>query len=50
MKDELGGNIMIKFVVLRQKTCCYLIDNGNGDKKAKRTKKCVIERRVKFQD
>ena len=50
MKDELGGNIMTEFVALRPKTCSYLIDDGWSDKKAKGTKKCVIKRRLKFND
>ena len=33
MKDELGGNIMTKFVGLGGKTCSYLIDDGSEDKK-----------------
>ena len=39
MKDELGGKIMIKFVVLRAKTCSDSIDDGSEDKKAKDTKR-----------
>ena len=31
MKDELGGNIMTKFVELRAKTYNYLIDDGRED-------------------
>ena len=50
MKYELGGKIMTKFVALRPKTYSYLMDNGNSDKKAKRTKKCVIKRILKFND
>ena len=37
-------------MVLRTKTCSYLKDNNNEDKKAKGTKKCVIKRKRKFQD
>ena len=48
MKDELGGKIMTVFVALRPKTYSYLMDDGNSDKKAKETKKCVIKRRLKF--
>ena len=47
MKDELGGQIMKKFVGLRAKTNCYLKDNNDEDKKAKGTKKCVIKRKLK---
>ena len=50
MKDELGGKIMTEFVALRPKTYSYLVDDGNSDKKAKGTKKCVIKRRLKFSD
>ena len=41
MKDELGGNIMSEFLALRPKTYSYLMDDGNNDKKAKGTQKCV---------
>ena len=50
MKDELGGKIMIKFAALRPKTYSYLIGDGNSNKKAKGTKKCVIKGRIKFLD
>ena len=41
MKDKLGVKIMTEFAAL---------DDGNNDKKAKVTKKCVIKRRLKFND
>ena len=50
MKDELGGKIITEFVTLRPKTYLYLTDDGKKDKKAKRTKKCVIKRMIKFND
>ena len=50
MKDELGGKVMIKFVRLRAKTYSYLIDDVSEDKKAKGTKKCVIKRKLKFEN
>ena len=50
MKDELGGKIMTEFVALRPKNYSYLTDYGNIDKKAKGTKKCVMKRRLKFND
>ena len=50
MKDELGGKIMKEFVELRSKTYSYLKGNNDEDKKAKDTKKCVIKRKIKFQD
>ena len=50
MKDELGGQIMKEFVGLRAKTYSYLKDNNNEEEKAKDTKKCIIKRKLKFQD
>ena len=50
MKDELGGKIMTEFAALTPKTYSYLMDDGNSDKKAKGTKKCIIKRRPKFND
>ena len=50
MKDELGGKIMTEFVALTPKTYSYLMDDGQNDKKAKRTKKCVIKKILKFND
>ena len=50
MKDKLGGKIMTKFVGLRAKTYSYLIDDGREDKKAKGTKKCVIKKKLKFEN
>ena len=43
MKDELGGKIMTEFVARRTKPYSYLMDDGNSDKQAKGTKKCVIK-------
>ena len=48
-KDELGWEIMVKFVGLRAKTYSYVINDGSEDKKAKGTKKCVIERKLKLK-
>ena len=50
MKDELGGKIVTKFVALRPKTYSYLTNDCEEDKKAKGAKKCVIKRRLKFND
>ena len=50
MKDDLGGKITTKFVGLKAKTYSYLIDDNSEDKKAKRTKKCVIKRKLKFEN
>ena len=58
-KDELGGKIMIEFSGPRAKTYAYLIDCYDDDdydkntiinKKAKGEKKCIIKRRIKFED
>ena len=49
-KDELGGKIMTEFVGLRAKTWAYLMDNGSENKKAKGRKKCVIKRRLMFEN
>ena len=48
-KDELGGKIMIEFIALRAKSYAYLMEDGSKHKKAKRTKKCVIKRRLIFE-
>ena len=50
IKDELGEKIVIKPVGLRAKTYSYLIDDGSEDKKAKDTKKCVIKRKLTFEN
>ena len=41
---------MTKIVWLRAKTYSYLIDDGSEDKKAKGTKKCVIKRKIIFEN
>ena len=52
MKDELGGQIMKEFVGVRAKTCSYLKDNNDEDKKAKDYKNCLkparIERKINY--
>ena len=50
MKDELGGKSMTKFFGLKGKTYSYLIDDCSIDKKAKGTKKGVIERKFKVEN
>ena len=50
MKDELGGKIIMEFVTLRPKTYSFLTDDGKEDKKAKGTKKCIIKKKIKFND
>ena len=57
-KDELGGKIMKEFCALRAKTYTYLIDGYDDDydknkitnKKAKGIKKCIIKRRLMFEN
>ena len=41
---------MIKFNRSRAKLYSYFIDDSQEDKKAKGTKKCVIKRKLKFQN
>ena len=43
MKNELGGRIMTEFVALTPKTYSYFMNDGNNDKKAKGTRKCLIK-------
>ena len=50
MKDQFGGKIMTKFVELRAKIYIYLIDVDSEDKKAKGPKRCVIKRKLKFEN
>ena len=59
LKDELGGKIMEELCALRAKTYAYLINGYNDDdydkekirdKKAKGAKKCVIKRRLIFEN
>ena len=50
MKDELGGKIITEFATSRPKTYSYLTDDGKKDEKAKRTKKCIIKKMIKFND
>ena len=49
-KNDLGIKIMTKFIGSRAKTYGYLIDDGIEDKKTKGTKKCVIKRKLKFEN
>ena len=50
MKDELGGKIIMEFVTVRPKTYSFLTDDGKEVKKAKGTKKCLIKKKIKFND
>ena len=50
MKDELCKKIMTVFSALRSKTYCYLTDDNDEKKNEKGTKKCIIRRKLKFED
>ena len=49
-KDELGGLIMSEFCAHRAKTYAYRLDNNDEVKKAKETKKFVIQNQLTFED
>ena len=49
-KDELGGKIMKEFCTLRAKRYAYLLEDDSEQKKAKGTKKCMIKRRIMFEN
>ena len=50
MKDELGGGIIKEFVALRPKAYSYKTEDGIELKKAKGTKKCIIDKMFSFED
>ena len=50
VKYKLGGKFMTEFSALKPKPYRYLTDNNNRNKKAKGTKKCVIKRKLLFED
>ena len=50
MKDELGGDIITEFVALRPKAYSYVTNNFIEMKKAKGTKKCVVNKMLRFTD
>ena len=49
-KDELGGKIMKEFCTLSAKTYTYLMDDDSENKKAKAIKRCVVKRRLMFEN
>ena len=49
-KDELGRKIIKELVPLRAKKYGYLTDNDVEEKKAKGTNKCVIKRKLMFEN
>ena len=50
MKDELGGDIITEFVALRPKANSYKTEDNVELKKAKGTKKCIINKMLSFSD
>ena len=49
-KDELGGKIMKNFSALRAKTYTYLMDDDSENKRVKKVKRCVIKRKLMFEN
>ena len=49
-KDGLGGKIMTEFVSLRVKAYAHLKEDGSEHKKVKRIKKCIIKRKLMFEN
>ena len=50
VKDELGGDIITEFVALRPKAYSYITNDFIEIKKAKGTKKCVVNKMLRFED
>ena len=50
MKDELGGDIITEFVALRPKAYSYITNDFIETKKAKGTKKCAVNKMLRFED
>ena len=49
-KDELGGRIMKEFCELRAKAYSYLMDDDSEVKISKGTEKCIIKRKLMFEN
>ena len=49
-KDEAGGKQIAEFVGLRAKLYSYRMHEGPDEKKCKGIKKCVIEKKITFDD
>ena len=49
-KNELGGKFMKEFCALRSQTYVYLMDDDSEKKNTKGTKKCIIKRRLMFEN
>ena len=50
MKDELGGDIITEFLALRPKAYSYITNDFIEMKKAKGTKKYVVNKMIRFND
>ena len=50
MKDELGGGIITEFVALRPEAYSYKTEDNAELKKAKGTKKCIINKMLSFSN
>ena len=50
MKDELNGKIMTEFIALRPKMYAYKKLDDKVTKRCKGTKKCVVKKRISFND
>ena len=50
MEDELGGDIIAEFVALRPKAYSYITNDFIEMKKAMGTKKCVVNKMLRFED
>ena len=50
MKDELGDDIITEFVALRPKAYSYITNFFIEMEKAKGTKKCVVNKMLRFDD
>ena len=50
MKDELGGDIITEFVALRPKAHSYITNDFIEMKKSKSTKKCIVNKMLRFED
>ena len=49
-ENELGGKVIVEYCSLISKAWTYLMDDGSEHKKEKGTKKCVIKRRLMFEN
>ena len=49
-KDKLGGKIMKEFCALRAKTYTYLMEDDSEMKKDKGVIRCIVKRRLMFEN